>query len=114
MVKVTCRKRDTFIIAGIAFKAGKFDGVYLGRREGRRLVYAGKVENGFSEQSQKQIREHAASLKSTRQPFTEKVQKPKAQWLRPALKGDVKYRTFTSDGKLRHPSFKGLREDLPD
>jgi hypothetical protein len=36
------------LVAGIAFKAGKFDGIYLARRTGRALAYAGKVENGFS------------------------------------------------------------------
>jgi bifunctional non-homologous end joining protein LigD len=32
--KVTCRKRETFVVAGIAYKGNKFDGVYLPRREG--------------------------------------------------------------------------------
>jgi hypothetical protein len=26
------RRRETFVVAGMAFKNGKFDGVYLGRR----------------------------------------------------------------------------------
>ncbi len=30
-VKVTCRNRDTFVVAGIAFKGKKFDGIYLAR-----------------------------------------------------------------------------------
>lgn len=29
--KVTCRKRETFIVVGIAYKATKSDGIYLGR-----------------------------------------------------------------------------------
>jgi bifunctional non-homologous end joining protein LigD len=107
--KVTCRKRDTFVVAGIAYKAGKFDGVYLGRREDGGLVYAGKVERGFSEDQKHQIASLAKRLKS--RSATLKVKKPKAIWLRPEILADVEYRALTGDGKLRHPSFKGIRED---
>jgi len=54
-VKATCRKRDTFWVAGVAFKGGKFDGIYLGRREGDKLHYAGKVENGFDDKSERAL-----------------------------------------------------------
>jgi bifunctional non-homologous end joining protein LigD len=40
------------------------------------------------------------------------VKKPKAVWLKPTLLVDVEYRALTGTGKLRHPSFKGIREDL--
>jgi len=46
--KTTCRHRETFVLAGIAEKRGKFDGIYLGKKEGRSLVYAGKLERGFT------------------------------------------------------------------
>ena len=48
-MKTTCRHRETFVVAGIAQKQGKFDGLYLGRRERGQLVYAGKLERGFNE-----------------------------------------------------------------
>ena len=32
-------------------------------------------------------------------------------WLEPNLVAEVEYRGWTSDGQLRHASFKGLRED---
>jgi bifunctional non-homologous end joining protein LigD len=40
--KATCRHRETFVIAGLAFRGNKFDGVYLGRRKGKKLVYGGR------------------------------------------------------------------------
>lgn len=46
------------------------------------------------------------------QPLLKKVVKPKAKWLRPKLLVEVEYRAMTGEGKLRHPSYKGLREDL--
>src|SRR5438552_17603569 len=42
-VKVTCRQRETLAIAGFALDGKKFDGIYVGRRKGNDLVYAGKV-----------------------------------------------------------------------
>jgi ATP-dependent DNA ligase len=38
--------------------------VYLGRQQGKKLVYAGKVENGFSDQQVKRLQDRARGLKS--------------------------------------------------
>ncbi len=110
--KVTCRKRDTFVVAGIAFKGTKFDGVYLGRREKNALIYAGKVEHGFTATQQRDMMARAAKLTAKTQPLTTKIKKPKAKWLQPKILVDIEYRAMTGEGKLRHPSFKGVREDL--
>ncbi|HET9715730.1 MAG TPA: non-homologous end-joining DNA ligase [Pseudolabrys sp.] len=110
--KRTCRQRDTFVAAGIAFKRGRFNGVYLGRREDGELRYAGKVERGFDPGLEQQLRARADKLKRRTQPLTRKIRKPKATWLEPKLLVEVEYRALTRDGKLRHPTFKGIREDL--
>jgi bifunctional non-homologous end joining protein LigD len=110
--KITCRKRDTFVVAGIAYKGKKFDGIYLGRRAGKQLLYAGKVEHGFTAVQQKELAKRGEKLKTEEQPLTKKIRKPKAHWLKPELLAEVEYRALTGDGKLRHPSYKGLRQDL--
>jgi bifunctional non-homologous end joining protein LigD len=110
--KRICRQRETFVAAGIAFNKGKFEGVYLGRRQNGELVYAGKVEHGFDSKAEKALRKKAEKLKTKVQPLTKKIKKPKALWLKPELLVDVEYRALTGTGKLRHPSFKGVREDL--
>jgi bifunctional non-homologous end joining protein LigD len=110
--KQTCRQRETFVVAGIAFNRGKFDGLYLSRRENGELLYAGKVENGFDKTAEREIRERAERLKTSTQPLSKKIKKPKATWLKPKLLVDVEYRALTGTGKLRHPSFRGIREDL--
>jgi bifunctional non-homologous end joining protein LigD len=43
-------------IAGFALQANKFDGIYLGRRKGKNLVYAGKVDQGFDKSSWRSCR----------------------------------------------------------
>jgi hypothetical protein len=104
--KRTCRQRETFVLAGIAFNRGKFDGIYLGRRENGELVYAGKVENGFNTSVEKSLRKRAEKLETNIQPLTRKIKKPKAIWLKPKLLVDVEYRALTGTGKLRHSRSK--------
>lgn len=102
-MKMTCRERETFVIAGLAFKGEKFDGVYLGRKTEDGLLYAGKVENGFSDAVVRRRKARAMRLKLKKSPL---VAKPKATWLQPRLLADVEFRAVTGTGKLRHPSFK--------
>jgi bifunctional non-homologous end joining protein LigD len=58
------------------------------------------------------LQERADKLKAPRQTVEADRAFPKAQWLKPVLLGDVEYRAKTPGGLLRHPSYKGLREDL--
>jgi bifunctional non-homologous end joining protein LigD len=70
------------------------------------------VENGFDGSTVKDLVRRARKLLTRKQPLTKKIAKPKAIWLQPKLLADVEFRALTGDGKLRHPSFKGLREDV--
>lgn len=112
--KTTCRQRETFVLAGVAEKRGHFDGVYLGKREGRRLVYAGKLERGFSDEDKRRILEMQERLKSRKQPIDAPRKFPKARWMKPTVLLDAEFRGKTGEGLLRHPSFKGVRRDLMD
>jgi bifunctional non-homologous end joining protein LigD len=103
--KRTCRQRETFVVAGIAFNRGKFDGIYLARRENGELLYAGKVENGFDPRAEETFRKRAESLKTS----TQRNQKAKGNLAQ--TEATVEYRAYGT-GKLRHPSFKGIRDDL--
>jgi bifunctional non-homologous end joining protein LigD len=55
-VKVTCAQRETLPIAGFALDGNKWDGLYIGRRKGADLVYAGKVDHGFDSESAQILR----------------------------------------------------------
>src|ERR1700677_1816614 len=54
-VKKTCAHRETLPIAGFAVKENKFDGLYLARLNGGKLVYAGKVDHGFDSATAKDL-----------------------------------------------------------
>ena len=76
------------------------------------MSYAGKVEHGFTEDARRDLETRASGLGIRTTALSTKVSKPKARWLEPEILVDVEYRALTGEGKLRHPSFEGLREDL--
>jgi bifunctional non-homologous end joining protein LigD len=110
--KVKCVNRETFPIVGFVPDPGAIAALYLGRHEDGHLLYAGKAGTGFTMQTARDLRRRLDPLVTRQSPLTERVRKPKAVWVEPALLADVEYRAMTSDGHLRHASFKGLRDDL--
>ena len=110
-VKKTCAQRETLAIAGFALDGKKFDGIYLGRRKGRELVYAGKVDHGFDTESAKDLQAKLKPLIRSTQPFSKRIAH-RGIWVEPELLAEVEYRAKSAEGKVRHPVFKGLRDDL--
>ncbi|MHC2576534.1 bifunctional non-homologous end joining protein LigD [Bradyrhizobium diazoefficiens] len=110
-VKKTCAQRETLTIAGFALDEGKWDGIYLGRRKGDALVYAGKVDHGFDKVSAADLQRRLKPLIRKTQPYAKRIAH-KGIWVEPKLLAEVEYRAKSAEGKVRHPFFKGLREDL--
>ncbi|TYL84712.1 non-homologous end-joining DNA ligase [Bradyrhizobium cytisi] len=110
-VKKTCAQRETLTIAGFALDEGKWDGIYLGRRQGADLVYAGKVDHGFDRVSASDLQKRLKPLIRKTQPYSKRIAH-KGIWVEPKLLAEIEYRAKSAEGKVRHPFFKGLREDL--
>ena len=110
-VKKTCAQRETLTIAGFALDGNKWDGLYLGRRKGPDLVYAGKVDHGFDKHSTAELRRRLDPLVRKTQPYAKRIAH-KGVWVEPKLMAEIEYRAKSAEGKVRHPFFKGLREDL--
>jgi bifunctional non-homologous end joining protein LigD len=72
-VKKTCAQRETLPVAGFALKQNKFDGIYVGRRRGKDLVYAGKIDHGFDTASAKEMQTRLKPLICKRQPYAKKI-----------------------------------------
>jgi bifunctional non-homologous end joining protein LigD len=110
-VKVTCRQRETLPIAGFAMKANRFDGIYVGRRRGDELIYAGKIDHGFTPDDATVLQERLKPLIRKSQPYKKRIAH-KGIWVEPTVLAEVEYRAKSVEGKLRHPFFKGIREDI--
>jgi bifunctional non-homologous end joining protein LigD len=110
-VKVTCRQRETLPIAGFALDGSKWDGLYVGREKAGQLIYAGKVDHGFTPEAEKDLRARLKPLIRKTQPYAKKIAH-RGIWVEPSLLAEIEYRAKSAEGKLRHPFFKGIREDL--
>ena len=110
-VKKTCAQRETLTIAGYALDEGKWDGIYVGRRKGDDLIYAGKVDHGFDKASATDLQKRLKPLIRKTQPYAKRISH-KGIWVEPKLLAEIEYRAKSAEGKVRHPFFKGLREDL--
>jgi bifunctional non-homologous end joining protein LigD len=110
-VKKTCAQRETLTIAGFALDEGKWDGMYLGRRRGDELIYAGKVDHGFDKASAADLQKRLKPLIRKTQPYSKRIAH-RGVWVEPKLLAETEYRAKSAEGKVRHPFFKGLREDL--
>ena len=84
---------------------------YLGKQEGKELVYMGKVGTGWSRNASSQIRKQLNTVVRPKSKLTRPIRKPKATWVEPKFFADVEYRDITSEGLLRASSFKGLSQD---
>ncbi len=110
-VKKTCTQRETLTIAGFALDEGKWHGIYLGRRRGDKLIYAGKVDHGFDKISAAELQKRLKPLIRRTQPYAKRIAH-KGIWVEPKLLAEIEYRAKSAEGKVRHPFYKGLREDL--
>jgi bifunctional non-homologous end joining protein LigD len=110
-VRKTCSQRETLAIAGFALDGKKWDGIYLGRRKGKELIYAGKVDHGFDAASAKDLQARLKPLIRETQPYAKKIAH-RGIWVEPSLLAEIEYRAKSAEGKVRHPFFKGIREDL--
>lgn len=118
-LKLKCTKQQEFVIAGYSQPEGSrvgFGALLLGYYDGRDLQYAGRVGTGFTTQSLKQIVTQLKKRRIDKPPFSNPPtgsERRGVTWVKPELVGEVAFTEWTSDGRLRHPSFQGLREDKP-
>jgi bifunctional non-homologous end joining protein LigD len=110
-VKKTCAQRETLTIAGYALDEGEWDGIYVGRRKGADLIYAGKVDHGFDKATATDLQKRLKPLIRKTQPYAKRIAH-KGIWVEPKLLAEIEYRAKSAEGKVRHPFFRGLREDL--
>lgn len=107
--KIKTVQKGKFPVIGFIKDPTGVAALYLGKREGKELVYMGKVGTGWSRTVSSQIRKQLDTVVSPKSKLTKPVKKPKATWVEPSFVADIEYRDITSEGLLRQSSFKGLK-----
>ena len=120
-LKTKCLQRQEFIILGDSrARRGPraLGALYLGYRKDGELRYAGKVGTGFTMRGAKALTEllaplavEQATLPRSAMTGVTAAEAQAIHWVKPALLCEVAFTEWTRDGRIRHPSFQGLRED---
>jgi bifunctional non-homologous end joining protein LigD len=116
-VKIKCVARQEMVLCGYTPSSKSRDQIgslILGvhDRDGV-LRYAGRVGTGFTAEQRRELRRMLDARKLAQSPFGRLRERglSDARWAAPELVGEVAFTEWTEDGRLRHPSFQGLRED---
>jgi bifunctional non-homologous end joining protein LigD len=116
-VKIKTMGRQEFVVGGwLPGKGRRQDtigallvGVY--EPDGT-LRYAGRVGTGFSDKELERLSGLLAPLAREGSPFGSGERPPRETvFCEPSLVAEVEFAEWTSAGSIRHPSYKGLRED---
>jgi DNA ligase D-like protein (predicted ligase) len=114
-LKLKCSHAQELVIGGFTAPRGSrtdLGALLVGHFEGDRLRYAGKVGTGFTRATLRELADRLAPLERESSPFEAEKGIPRAAtWVEPELVAQVAFMEWTPDGRLRHPSFLGLRFD---
>jgi len=105
---------------GEGARSGHFGSLLVGAWDGQGLRFVGSVGTGFNDKTLGEVLEKMSALETGANPFDSDPRKDKTRWgkpikdphwIKPELVARVEFRELTSAGRLRAPSFKGLRDD---
>jgi len=120
-LKIKLRPRQELVICGYTKGQGRrarFGALVLGVHARGELRWAGNVGTGFTEDAIEELLPRLRELERPDSPFPHpphmpRVRRGDAVWVEPRLVAEVEFAEWTHEGRLRAPSFLGLREDKP-
>ncbi|MCZ4077204.1 ATP-dependent DNA ligase [Rhodococcus sp. H36-A4] len=95
-------------------RAGGLGSLLVGAPGPGGLQYLGRVGTGFSDRALEQLSELLAPIETDESPFSEQLptaDRKDAVWTTPTLVAEVRFYEWTESMHLRHPSWRGIRED---
>jgi len=121
-IKVKVRRRQEMVVGGWlpgeGNRRGRIGALLVGYHDGPGggpLTFAGRVGTGFKDAELRRLGTLFDELATDECPFDPPP--PRAEilrgprWVRPDLVAELEFGEWTSDGRLRHPSYLGLRDD---
>jgi bifunctional non-homologous end joining protein LigD len=114
-VKVKNARAQEIVIGGWVPGKGRREtmigALLVGYYEDGELRYAGKVGTGFTEDDLRRLAALLEPLRRSDSPFTGRQPPKDSVFAEPRLVAEVEFNEWTATGTMRHPSFKGLRDD---
>jgi ATP-dependent DNA ligase len=117
-LKFKCSLAQELVIGGFTAPRGSrtdFGALLVGYYTDDGLQYAGKVGTGFTQVTLRDLATQLGALRRDDAPFVhpERIREQPVTWVQPQLVAQVGFSEWTSDGRLRHPRFLGIRDDKP-
>jgi bifunctional non-homologous end joining protein LigD len=115
-LKIKHTRRQELVIGGWipgeGRRARRIGALLMGYHRDGTFVYAGRVGTGFTEKTLNELHGKLDPLRRDTSPFGSAPKLPReAVFVEPSLVAEIEFREWTTEGVLRAPSFKGLRED---
>jgi bifunctional non-homologous end joining protein LigD len=115
-LKVKAFNSGDFVIGGYTKGKGSrapLGSMLVGTWESRKLVFASHVGSGFDDETLPALKARLEKLQTKTCPFAEKPElHSPTTWVKPELVAEVKFQSWTEDGRLRAPVFLRLRDDV--
>jgi bifunctional non-homologous end joining protein LigD len=124
-LKFKLNKAQELVIGGYKPDAGSFQSILVGYYDAKKLIFAGKVRQGFNRVARARLLKEMKPFLAGECPFANLPTSRKSHfgegitidemselcWLKPKLVAQVSFTEWTNYGLLRHATFEGLRED---
>ncbi|MFL5930122.1 MAG: DNA ligase D [Gaiellaceae bacterium] len=119
-LKIKTHGRQEFVIVGYTKgqgrRSGRIGSLILGYWKDGELEYAGNVGTGFTDDEIDRLLAKLKPLERKNPPFKTVPKMPKVRrdailWVEPKLVAEIEFSEWTHDGRLRAPSYQGLRDD---
>lgn len=115
-LKIKDSTTEETVICGYTDSVGGgsiFGSLILGMYQDEKLTYVGNCGSGFSASEQKELLKKFKTLETETNPFGKKLalKGRVPNWVKPRLICEVKFSEWTKSGLMRHPVYKGLRND---
>lgn len=116
-LKIKTTQRQEFVVIGWRPPEYGLDdvrGLFLATYEDGELVYRGGVGTGFTNRMRSQVLDVLKVIRRDKPLDVQGMPRAEAKvahWVEPRLLAEVDFSEITPEGLVRHPSFKGLRED---
>jgi bifunctional non-homologous end joining protein LigD len=107
-IKTPCEYRETLPVVGMGFDGERLGGLYLARKVGAKLVYAGQLEEGLSDEVRARFVATLSPFITKRQPVETFTPKTDAKWLEPICKARIVHRGGMNAVPVRRAAFEGL------
>ena len=116
-LKFKCVNEQEFVVLGWTDPRGARSGLgalLVGYHEDGELRFGGKVGTGFDERELAKLTARLAPLEQSSPTVadTKGLTMKDVHWVRPELVAQVGFSEWTPEGKLRHPRYVGLRDDM--